>query len=128
MRFRIFCTDGGKEWSEEYNKDVADANKWAADTIEYFNDTLRPGENPRKLIKVEVLENSNEEFHRWVKRTDGMSVIFRGKMVDLMFCEKCRITGKKYGLSGNVIIDSKFRKKAFKKCNTAMVEMSKRDI
>lgn len=33
--------------------------------------------------------------------------------------EKCDVTGKKYGFSSHVRIDSKYRKKVFRRCDTA---------
>ena len=126
MKFKILVrTENGQEWWEEYDKDIKNAQEWAKDTIDYFNNTLSPREKLRQLIKVEILDESNERHHRWVKRTDGMSVTFRGQIVDLMFCERCRITGKREGLNDFVKIDSKYRKKAFRECHTAIIELEK---
>jgi len=127
VKFRIKVqTEDGREWWEDYAKDIPDAQQWAESTIETFNATLRPREKSRKLLAVEILDESNEKHHRWTKRTGGMSVPFRGSTVDLMFCERCGITGKKYGMSGTVKIDSKYRKKVFQECHTAIAEMGKR--
>ena len=124
MRFRIKVrTSDMREWWEDYNMDVKNPQKWAEETIKWFNTTLRPMEKPRTLLAVEVVDESNKGHHRWRKRTDGMSVDFRGETVDLMYCERCGITGKRHGLNKNVEIDSKYRKKAFQKCNTAQQEM-----
>ena len=124
MKFKIkVSSESGGEWWEEYDKDVPDPEVWARETVEKFNATLRRNEKPRTLLVVEVIDRDNDGFHDWVKRTDGMSVPFRGGVVDLMFCRKCGITGKRYGLSGVVIIDSKFRGKAYGRCDTAKLKM-----
>jgi len=124
VKFKILVqNESGREWWEDYDKDISDANEWAKNTIAQFNATLRPHEKARKLLDVVVLDESNKKHHRWVKRTDGMSVNFRGGLVDLMFCERCGITGKRHGISSTVIIDSKYRKKAFRECHTAIAEM-----
>ena len=114
-----------KEWWEEYDEDTQNAEEWAIKTIKWFNDTLHPHEAPRKLLEVEVIEEGNDKHHKWEKHTAGMSVSFRGSTVDIMYCKKCGITGKRFGLTGIVKIDSKFRKKAYRECHTAKLEREK---
>lgn len=115
MKFTVRVTNGVSEWDEEYDKDVDDAQKWAEDTCAWFNSTLRPGERERSVVSVTVSSYENDN-HRWEKRTDGQSVLFRGRICDLMYCAKCGVTGKRFGLSSTVVIDSKFSKKKFRKC------------
>ena len=126
MKFKILVSNGEREWWEDYDEDIPNAQLWAEETIKNFNACLRPKEKPRTLLKVEVLDASNEKFHKWVKRPHSQSIMFRGNIVDLMYCERCGITGKRYGLNGYVVIDSKFRKKAFQRCDTAREELRKR--
>lgn len=129
MKFRLLVkTSDGDEWWEEYDKEIADPHAWARETLEEFNATLKPGERPRELLKIEILDDSNEKYHQWVKRTDGMSVRFRGEVVDLMFCEKCRITGKRKGFRSDVVIDSKFRRKGFQECHTSLELMRGQEV
>jgi len=124
MKFKIKVKHkGGDEWWEEYDEKVEDAHIWARDIIKRFNETLRPYEPPRELLRVEIIDDNNKKFHNWIKRTYGMSVKFRGATVDLMYCSRCGITGKRYGFYSNVKIDSKFRKKAYKECHTAQIEI-----
>ena len=102
---------------ETYDKDIQDPEEWAKSTIEYFNGTLRPGESKRKLLKVEMIDtHSSDKQHKWIKSVTGMSASFRGRVVDLMFCDRCGITGKRYGLSSTVTVDSKYRSKAYREC------------
>lgn len=127
MKFKLFVKDSkGSEWQETYDKDVEDAEKYCRMIINDFNDTLRKGELKRTFLKVEIVEKANDKFHKWNKYTSGMSVSFRGNVVDMMYCEKCGITGKRYGLEDHIVIDSKFRKKAFKHCDTAQIELAKK--
>lgn len=127
MKFRILLKTEKDEWWESYDKDTTDPQVWAEETIQRFNDTLRPHELARQLLRVEVIEQGNERHHKWVKRTDGMSVPFRGCAVDLMFCSACGITGKRFGVAGHVKIDSKYRKKAYLECHTAKIQRIKDD-
>jgi hypothetical protein len=58
-----------KEWWEEYDRDTQDAEGWAKKTIKWFNDTLRPGQAPRELLEVEVIEERNDKHHKWERHT-----------------------------------------------------------
>ena len=122
MKFRIKVKrlDDGHEWWESYEEDTPDPQKWAEEIVAWFNSALKPNESGRKLLCVEVVGDcKNVELLAWEKDIKGMSVYFRGSCVDIMYCKRCGITGKKFGLSGNIKIDSKFKKKVFRKCNTA---------
>lgn len=127
MKFKIHVENSKGDWWESYDKNVTDPQQWAENTIAAFNATLRPGEKPRTLLGVEVENASNDNLHDWVKRTDGMSVPFRRRLVDLMFCSKCGITGKRFGIGSSVKIDSKYRKKAYLQCHTAKEQRAKDD-
>ena len=109
----------GYPWWEDYEENIKDVQKWAKETISFFNKTIRPREKRRKLLQVVVIDKSNDNFHSWEKKTNGMSVKFRGQYCDLMYCTKCGITGKRFGLTSNVKIDSKYRKKVYKNCDIA---------
>jgi hypothetical protein len=119
MKFKILVKDEKEQWWEDYEKNISDPKAWAAKIIDRFNRTLRPGERPRTLLDVVLKNASNDKYHDWIKRTDGMSVSFRGNSVDLYFCSKCGITGKRISLGGDIKIDSKYRKKAYRECHTA---------
>jgi hypothetical protein len=118
MKFRIKYSDGAHDQWEDYNKNVPDPEVWAKDTIEYFNSTLRPGEKPRTLLAVEI-QDTRQLQHEWVKRTDGMSVLYRGGCVDNYYCEVCGITGKRTGLSTIIVRDYKWRAKKYELCIAA---------
>lgn len=123
MKFRIEVgnEDGsGESWWEDYEEDIDDAQKWAEETILFFNNTIRPHEKKRKLLQVVVLDESNDTLHSWEKKTSGMSTQFRGQFCDLMYCTKCGITGKRFGLSTHVKIDSKYRGKVYRNCYSSI--------
>ena len=125
MIFSIIVVDArGEEWEESYDRNTADPQKEAEGIIAFFNSTLRPGERPRTLVKV-VLKDAENTNHTWEKMTSGMSVEFRKQIVDIMRCSVCGITGKRYGMITRVKIDSKFSKKAFQRCDTAVKEFRK---
>jgi len=118
IRIKVRSLENGQEWAEDYDQpgigDLQQAEKWAAGLIENFNQTLRPGESRRKLLVTELVGTSTT--HQWYKRTDGMSLPFRGALVDLLECSKCGVTGKRYGLSSIIKRDSKYRAKKFAVC------------
>lgn len=118
MKFKILVKDKNDEWWEEYdiNLNEDEVQRQAERIVESFNASLRPGESPRKLLKVEILTKKNTQ-HEWTKRMDGMSVKFRGITVDLMYCEKCRITGKRSGLNYIIKRDSKYKAKKYSDCS-----------
>lgn len=124
MIFEMHVKDIHSDWWESVNRNTSDPQKTAEEIVQSFNKSLRPHEAPRELIEIRVTDERQLK-HEWVKRTDGMSVNFRGRAVDLMYCTRCHITGKRYGLNGLITIDSKFRKKAFRECDTALIAMKK---
>ena len=125
MKFKILVKNKKDQWWEEYDKQINNPEECAKEMIKTYNETLYPGDLKRTLLKVEILENNNNEYHNWIKQTGGMSVEFRGNHCDLMYCKKCGITGKRFGLGSKIEIDSKYKKKAYQKCNTAIEEIRK---
>lgn len=123
MKFRILVrVSSGAEWWEEYDEETDNPDQWGKDIVKFFNSTLREGERPRTFIRAEVIDTAKSEgivqqSHDWVKDIRGMSVYFRGHVVDIMYCNKCGITGKRYGLSSRVRRDSKYRSKKYEYCS-----------
>jgi hypothetical protein len=122
IRIKVQNVVTGHEWAEDYDKagigdngNIQQAEDWAFKLIEWFNDTCRPNEAHRKLLGVELIGTS-EEAHEWYKRTDGMSVAFRGRLVDLFECRKCGILGKRMSLQGPIKRDAKWRAKKYDTC------------
>ncbi|GKS14760.1 hypothetical protein YDYSY3_57600 [Paenibacillus chitinolyticus] len=101
-------------WKEKYDFHEGDPQAWAQAMLDRFNSTLRPGENPRELVSVEVLPEESQE-HIW--RKENVYTIVRGSQVyDKMRCERCGVTGKRHGLVSGVKRDSEYRAKKYEKC------------
>lgn len=110
------CTTG-RISTETYNID-GDPDAWATETIDSFNQTLRPGESRRELVKVVVLDQTEDvkKTHTWEKsnlvtktsRTHGSHDTFR--------CTRCGITGKRFGLESGIHRDYRYRHRKFEHC------------
>ena len=64
----------------------------------------------------------------WYKLTDGMSVGFRGQLVDLMARRNRQVTGKVFGLHSKVKRDSKFKNKKYEYCSQEYVRLLAADL
>jgi hypothetical protein len=117
MKFIVYVSDERHEepWTEEYDKEVEDPQKWAEDTISTFNANLRPGEYLRRLERVEVTGPSTKR-HTWHK-TNLITIRARGQFYDTYVCTYCGITGKRHGLSDGVTIDYKYKAKKYQTCD-----------
>lgn len=101
-------------FEEIYDKHVNDPQAYAEGIIAYFNATLKPDELPRRLVSVTLLGAGNS--HNWEK--SNLTTQFRGhRLYDTARCTLCGVTGKRYGLSGTVKRDSRFRAKKWETCD-----------
>lgn len=101
---------------EKYTKNIKDPMLCARDIMKYFNSTLRAGESPRKLIAVCVLDKDLKNYdHKFIK-TNLITVNKGRRFFDEYRCENCGVTGKRYGLEPNVIIDNKYKAKKYYDC------------
>ena len=119
----------GEPWEENENhpniKTETQARQWATDCIQRFNDTLRPKEEPRKLLAVSFPESQTaSEIHIWHK-TNLVTQIIRGAVFDTMMCSECGVKAKRYGV-GNIVIDSEYKAKGFQSCRQAKILLAKR--
>ncbi len=103
MRFRIEVGPKGKPaeaWWENFDEeevvDEATAKAWADATLQRFNDTLRPGEEPRRFTGRAELLGAGKKEHRWHKLNITTQSDHRGHF-DMMRCEVCRAEGRRYG-------------------------------
>jgi len=126
MKFTIKVSDGTNEWTEDYDKvEVVDAQKWAEDTVAWFNSTLRPGEKPRKLIGVTVQGESDPvKEHDWGKQ-NLVTVANGGAIYDVYKCKNCGVSGRRYGLGERVLRDTKFSAKIYENCDKAKSHLEK---
>jgi len=135
MKFKVLCRRlgdlDGHTWEENYEKDavktIADAWQWAEATVKSFNDTLRAGEHAREVVDVEADESTAafKKEHDWEK-TNKVTILKGGLMYDTYVCTACGITAKRYSLSWPPTIDSKYRAKVYRRCDTAQRHLEKR--
>ena len=117
---KVQHTDGGEIWDEDYDnpsiKNLEDAQKWSFALIQKFNDTLRLGEKPRKIVSVSLAGESESQPHDWRKMNLVTVMDHLLGFYDILQCRVCGITAKRFGLDC-ILIDRKFRAKKYQKCN-----------
>jgi hypothetical protein len=128
MKFKIQVKSIGNpfnkdHWWETYEKDVEDAEKEAIEMVDRFNESLREGEFPRRLLKVEVIDNHSIKDHDWEKINLVTIKDKNNSLYDIYKCRKCLITGKRFGLNPGITIDYKYRAKVYKRCDTAVIKL-----
>ena len=122
MKFDITVVhdpEDGEPWVEDYDrrdiKTLEDANAYATAIVQRFNETLRPGERARKVVRVQITGQSTEQNHDWSKINLVTIIDPRMGMYDLMRCTACGISAKRFGLT-NIIIDRQWGAKKYQKC------------
>lgn len=127
IRIKVRNVVTAEEWTEDYDKvgigdngNTMQAEDWARNLIEGFNKGCHTGQSNRELLGVELIGASTA--HDWYKRTDGMSVRFRGRIADIFECRICGVTGKRFGLFSTIQRDSRFRAKRFEVCDREAVK------
>lgn len=113
------------EVAETYEKITLDPEKWSKDILAWFNSTLRPHETERVFVRCEIIGEVPPAEHLWFKKTAMTQTLPQsrgGSSFDAMQCERCGITGKRFGIRSNVSIDGKWRGVAYKRCDTSMVK------
>lgn len=105
-------------WTEDYTIDHNDPNEWANEIIDRFNRTRKPGEKTRELIGVTILnpDGTPKREHNWEK-SNLATIVRANQNYDTVKCTNCGVTGKRFGLSSAIKIDSKYRAKKYEFCN-----------
>jgi hypothetical protein len=135
IRFKLYWKHPGRAdkdaMAETHEQITTDPEQWCEDIIAWFNSTLRPHETKREFVRCEVIGEVPPAEHRWVKHSAMTKIMVggprSGSNYDSMECGRCGVTGKRYGLKEYVKLDSKWRKAAFKRCDTSMKELGKWD-
>ena len=114
----------GNEWDEQYEKDVEKPEEWAKQVTKQFNETLQPNENPRDLVSVKVVAMNTRPNHDWGK-TNLVTVSEDGLLFNEYACRACGVTGRRYELDSDVILDREFKAKVYARCDTAEKHLAK---
>jgi len=133
MKFELIVRHkGGTEtWSEPYDRPnlqtLDDACRWARETIDLFNFSLRPSERERELVELKEIQQAKgaSSTHTWQK-TSLVTQIFHGQLFDAMRCSVCGITGRRYGISGAVMRNAQYRSGGFAFCGRSIELLKKR--
>lgn len=122
MKVNIHVKDSsGSDWWEEYElEENQDAEKWAVETVQRFNNTLRDKERPREVIEVKTEAAAMKE-HSWTK-TSLVSKVRGGRMYDTYQCKRCPVTAKRVGV-GIHKIDSKWKARVYRQCDTTLAHL-----
>ena len=121
-----------KYWRLVVNYEDAQLNEedWIEDSwlsctpekvIDDFNSFIYPGQRRRELIAAIPLKDNLKKTHSWEK-SNLVTQIKGGSIYDSYKCEKCGITGKRFGFCGSVILDSKYKADKYKFCNPKQKE------
>jgi hypothetical protein len=128
IKMQTKVIESGYVLNEEYDiENGKNPEKFANDLINNFNNTLRPSESPRELVSVEVIEEHSIVLHdhSWEKQNSVTIMLRGGGCYDIMRCKRCGVSGKRYGISGEIIRDSIFKGKCYDKCETALDQIQK---
>jgi hypothetical protein len=108
ISFKAFIKEQGTDrtWQEEFSDLVVDdmtPMQCAKFLIRRFNDTLRPGEKPREVVRVRSLEVGVLKEHNWGK------ISFRSDDEGYYpyQCAACGATGKRHGSVNFITPDRK---------------------
>lgn len=128
MKFRMKCSniDGGEPWWEDYNVNTDDAQACAEQLIMEFNALLRPGEKPRQVLEVEVLNPTVITKHKWTKTSLVTERDTDGALYDRYRCVHCGITGKRFGLSRTTTRDGEYKANVYEDCDSAQAHLEKK--
>lgn len=126
MKITFICAHDRdpKGWEEDYE----DKGKFGSGTpeeiigliLDNFNSTLRPGELPRRLIRIVSSEGEPAKHiipHSWEKQ-NLVTISDKHGVYDKMKCRVCGIFGKRFGLGPYVQRDLKFCHPAHESCTS----------
>jgi hypothetical protein len=115
-------------WAESCDrpeiKTEADANRWGRNIVKFYNDTLLPYEREREFVRIEWIGDESRE-HNW-KKVNAITIKDKAGLYDRMRCEHCGITGKRFGLEGNIVRDHLFKANGYSDCDKAKKLLSRK--
>ena len=117
MRIKATVTNGAMTWDEDFeDSDIEDPQEYMVQMLRRFNLGLRPGEEPRQLVRVVKLSDEGLGKHSWEK-TNFITIKGRHGMYDTAKCRKCGVTAKRFGIGGDHVPDAKFKAEKYSDCN-----------
>lgn len=113
-------------WEEEFDiEDDVNAEEFVSSLVSHFNNTLRPGEQRRKLISVSDTGEKGTQNHKWSK-TNVITIRGRNGLYDTVVCDICGITGRRYGIGREVIPDREYRAKCYETCDSTLEHLKRK--
>lgn len=107
-------------WEETYLvEDSVDTEKYLNGMLDKFNATLMPHESAREILEIweEPVDGIDiKTAHMWEK-TNLVTITKNGMSYDTCKCAKCGITGKRFGLCGQVQRDTKYKSVKYNYCS-----------
>ncbi len=120
MFVKVKGSDDSTAWDEEYRRDEDDAQAIAQGIIDNWNRTLRPHEKARELVRVELISDKADPIaHQWEKQ-NTITIKDSLGLYDVYKCQRCKITGKRFGLSQDIKLDSAYRAKYHNNCGEVL--------
>lgn len=122
MKFTILVKNkdepDSKAWKEDYEENTTNPLEFARNVIDRWNKTLRPHEKARVLLGIQSEGTQTRPKHDWHK-VNQVTVVSGGGTYDVYQCSHCGITGKRFGLQGEVRRDIKYKPKVYNRCDTS---------
>lgn len=111
-------------WQEDYTDDGKFGKGTPEEIIgrilDFFNSTLRPGELPRRLVRIVSSEGEPAKHvipHSWEKQ-NLVTISDRHGVYDKMKCRICKISGKRFGLGPEVQRDQAYSHDCYTSCTS----------
>lgn len=107
------------EWCDWPNIQTTEmARKRAEDMVANYNSTRIGPEKKRTLVGLSVLPPKESKEHDW-RKTNLVTIGGFGNTAahDSYRCSICGVTGKRFGLSPNIIRDRKFKNDKYSDCS-----------
>jgi len=128
MKFTLYWIHPGQPEGaaipETHEQVTTDPEKWSRDILDWFNSTLRPHERKRVFVRCDIIGEVPPAEHAWTKWSVMTKVMVggarHGRMYDAMKCERCGVTGKRFGIKEHVHLDSKYRLALYRRCDLTM--------
>jgi len=110
-------SDDASAWIEKLDVNSEKTAKQDVENIvERFNNGLRTGELPRELVCIMTEEGSTPSMKHIWRKTNLVTLTKGLSIYDTYSCSACGITGKRYGLSEDIVRDKKYAAKKYSKC------------